>query len=67
MKIPFIEKSYFINKLKLESFKDIKEADFYCIQASKWVSMLINNPKIDLADYTTLTEKQKEAIINDTI
>lgn len=67
MKIPFIEKSYFINKLKLESFKDIKEADFYCIQASKWVSMLINNPKIDLADDTTLTEKQKEAIINATI
>lgn len=67
MKIPFIEKSYFINNLKLESFKDIKEADFYCIQASKWVSMLINNPKIDLADDTTLTEKQKEAIINATI
>ena len=67
MKIPFIEKSYFINKLKLESFKNIKEADFYCIQASKWVSMLINNPKIDLADDTTLTEKQKEAIINATI
>lgn len=67
MKIPFIEKSYFISKLKLESFKDIKEADFYCIQASKWVSMLINNPKIDLADDTTLTEKQKEAIINATI
>ena len=67
MKIPFIEKSYFISDLKLESFKDIKEADFYCIQASKWVSMLINNPKIDLADDTTLTEKQKEAIINATI
>lgn len=67
MTIPFLEKSYFINKLKLESFKDIKEADFYCIQASKWVSMLINNPKIDLADDTTLTEKQKEAIINATI
>lgn len=67
MKIPFIEKSYFINKLKLESFKDIKEVDFYCIQASKWVSMLINNPKIDLADDTTLTEKQKEAIVNATI
>ncbi len=29
--------------------------------------MLINNPKIDLADDTTLTEKQKEAIINATI
>jgi len=67
LKIPFIEKSYFINNLKLESFKDIKEANFYCIQASKWVSMLINNPKIDLADDTTLTEKQKEAIINATI
>lgn len=67
MTIPFVEKSYFINNLKLESFKDIKEADFYCIQASKWVSMLINNPKIDLADNTTLTEKQKEAIINATI
>ena len=67
MTIPFLEKSYFINNLKLESFKDIKEADFYCIQASKWVSMLINNPKIDLADDNTLTEKQKEAIINATI
>lgn len=67
MEIPFIEKSYFISNLKLESFKDIKEADFYCIQASKWVSMLINNPKIDLADDTTLTKKQKEAIINATI
>ena len=67
MKNPFVEKSYFINNLKLESFKDIKEVNFYCIQASKWVSMLINNPKIDLADDTTLTEKQKEAIINATI
>lgn len=67
MKIPFIEKSYFINNLKLESFKDIKEADFYCIQASKWVSMLINNPKVDINDDNTLTEKQKEAIINATI
>ena len=67
MTIPFVQKDYFINNLKLDSFKDIKEADFYCIQASKWVSMLINNPKIDLADDTTLTEKQKEAIINATI
>lgn len=67
MTIPFLEKSYFINNLKLESFKDIKEADFYCIQASKWVSMLINNPKVDINDDNTLTEKQKEAIINATI
>lgn len=67
MKIPFIEKSYFISKLKLESFKDIKEADFYCIQASKWVSMLINNPEVNINDDNTLTEKQKEAIINATI
>lgn len=67
MKIPFVQKEYFINNLKLESFKDIKEADFYCIQASKWVSMLINNPNINIADDTTLTEKQKEAIINATI
>ena len=67
MTIPFLEKSYFINNLKLESFKDIKEADFYCIQASKWVSMLINNPKVDINDDNTLTEKQKAAIINATI
>lgn len=67
MTIPFLEKSYFINNLKLESFKDIKEADFYCIQASKWVSMLINNPKVDINNDNTLTEKQKEAIINATI
>ena len=67
MTIPFLEKSYFINNLKLESFKDIKEADFYCIQASKWVSMLINNPKVDINDDNTLTKKQKEAIINATI
>lgn len=67
MRIPFLEKSYFISNLKLESFKDIKEADFYCIQASKWVSMLINNPKVDINDDNTLTEKQKEAIINATI
>lgn len=67
MTIPFLEKSYFINNLKLESFKDIKEADFYCIQASKWVSMLINNTKVDINDDNTLTEKQKEAIINATI
>ena len=67
MKIPFVQKEYFVNNLKLETFKDIKEADFYCIQASKWVSMLINNPKVDINDDNTLTKKQKEAIINATI